>query len=111
VASTRGPGGGYQLAKPAETVSVADIILAVDEPIDATSCGGMENCKDEGKCLTHDLWTALNEHIFEYLRGVTLGQLVAQQRALAPEAGQDVKVLELKDKRGAPRPRQPVVSA
>jgi Rrf2 family iron-sulfur cluster assembly transcriptional regulator len=111
VASTRGPGGGYQLAQPAESVSVADIILAVDEPIDATSCGGMENCKDEGKCLTHDLWTALNERIFDYLRGVSLGQLVVKQRALAAENGQDVKVVELTDQRGPRRPAEPAVSA
>jgi Rrf2 family iron-sulfur cluster assembly transcriptional regulator len=112
VNSTRGPGGGYQLAKPMDTVSVADIIVAVDEPIDATSCGGMENCKDDGKCLTHDLWTSLNERIFEYLRGVTLGELVTQQRAQAAEAGQDVKVVELKDQRSARRPKtEPAVSA
>jgi Rrf2 family iron-sulfur cluster assembly transcriptional regulator len=110
VVSTRGPGGGYRLAKPADTVSVAEIIVAVDEPIDATSCGGMENCKDEGKCLTHDLWTALNEHIFDYLRGVTLGQLVARQRAA--QSGPDAQVVELQDKRGARRTRQePAVSA
>jgi Rrf2 family iron-sulfur cluster assembly transcriptional regulator len=111
VVSTRGPGGGYRLAKAADTVSVAEIIVAVDEPIDATSCGGMENCKDEGKCLTHDLWTALNEHIFDYLRGVTLGQLVARQRAA--QSGQEAQqVVELRDKRGTRRSRQePAVSA
>ena len=98
VASTRGPGGGYQLAKPAQEVSVADIILAVDEPIDATKCGGQENCQDDHKCITHDLWEGLNEHIFAYLRSVTLAQLVAKQHA----AEQELKVVELKD----PRARQ-----
>jgi Rrf2 family iron-sulfur cluster assembly transcriptional regulator len=98
VSSTRGPGGGYQLAKPAQEVSVADIILAVDEPIDATKCGGQENCQDDHKCITHDLWEGLNEHIFAYLRSVTLAQLVAKQHA----AEQDLKVVELKD----PRARQ-----
>jgi Rrf2 family iron-sulfur cluster assembly transcriptional regulator len=108
VSSVRGPGGGYHLAKPTQTVSVADIILAVDEPIDATQCGGKENCRDEHKCITHDLWVSLNEHIFEYLRGVTLAQLVAQQQA----RGNDVKVMELKDQRGPRRePATPVVSA
>ena len=102
VSSVRGPGGGYNLAKPLDTVSVADIIRAVDEPIDATQCGGKENCRDEGKCITHDLWISLNEHIFDYLRSVTLDQLVAQQRA--KEA--DVKVVELKDQR--PQRREPV---
>ena len=77
VVSTRGPGGGYTLARPVAEVSVADVILAVDEPIDATQCGGEENCHDGlSKCLTHDLWTGLNEHIFSYLRGVSLEQLV-----------------------------------
>ncbi len=68
VDSVRGPGGGYRLAKDMGEVSVADIILAVDEPIDATQCGGKENCRDEHKCITHDLWAKLNEHIFDYLR-------------------------------------------
>jgi Rrf2 family iron-sulfur cluster assembly transcriptional regulator len=102
VSSVRGPGGGYNLAKPLDTVSVADIILAVDEPIDATQCGGKENCRDEGKCITHDLWISLNEHIFDYLRSVTLDQLVAQQKA----KDTDVKVVELKDQR--PQRREPV---
>jgi Rrf2 family iron-sulfur cluster assembly transcriptional regulator len=45
VESVRGPGGGYSLARLAEKVTVADIIIAVDEPIDATQCGGKENCQ------------------------------------------------------------------
>jgi Rrf2 family iron-sulfur cluster assembly transcriptional regulator len=80
VESVRGPGGGYYLAKKPDEVSVADIIRAVDEPIDATQCGGKENCHDEHRCLTHDLWTGLNAHIFEYLDNVTLAMLVAKQR-------------------------------
>jgi Rrf2 family iron-sulfur cluster assembly transcriptional regulator len=62
-------------------VSVADIIVAVDEPIDATQCGGKENCHDDRKCITHDLWANLNQHIFDYLGAVTLKQLVDEQRA------------------------------
>ena len=58
VDSVRGPGGGYRLAKDMAAISVAEIILAVDEPIDATQCAGKENCRDEQKCLTHDLWPA-----------------------------------------------------
>jgi len=76
VSSVRGPGGGYRLAKPTQDVAVADIILAVDEPIDATQCAGKENCQDDHKCLTHDLWANLNTHIFNYLRSVTLAELV-----------------------------------
>lgn len=85
VDSVRGPGGGYCLARDMSLLTVAEIILAVDEPIDATQCAGKENCKDEEKCLTHDLWANLNERIFDYLGSVTLRQLVENQRA--KEAG------------------------
>ncbi len=80
VDSVRGPGGGYTLARAPDTVSVADIILAVDEPIDATQCGGRENCHDDRRCMTHDLWAGLNDHIFSYLHGVSLEALVTQQK-------------------------------
>jgi Rrf2 family iron-sulfur cluster assembly transcriptional regulator len=78
VESVRGPGGGYYLARPLEQVTVADIIRAVDEPIDATQCGGNENCHHEHRCLTHDLWTGLNAHIYSYLDNVSLASLVAK---------------------------------
>jgi Rrf2 family iron-sulfur cluster assembly transcriptional regulator len=83
VDSVRGPGGGYRLAKDMAEISVAEVILAVDEPIDATQCAGKENCRDEQKCLTHDLWATLNERIFDYLESVTLRQLVDSHRAQA----------------------------
>ncbi|HSN39099.1 MAG TPA: Fe-S cluster assembly transcriptional regulator IscR [Burkholderiales bacterium] len=85
VESVRGPGGGYCLARNMAEVSVADIIVAVDEPIDATQCGGKENCRDDQKCITHDLWATLNERIFDYLGSVNLRQLVDNQKA--KEAG------------------------
>ncbi len=80
VDSVRGPGGGYYLAKALDKVSVAEIILAVDEPIDTTQCGGKENCHNDGKCMTHDLWAKLNDQIFDYLGAVTLKQLVDDQQ-------------------------------
>ena len=100
VESVRGPGGGYNLAKPQDQLSVADIILAVDEPIDATQCGGKENCHDDRRCMTHDLWAALNDHIFSFLSGVTLAQLVKQQK---PN-----EVTVMKDHRPPPTPKVPV---
>ena len=83
VESTRGPGGGYSLGRAADKITVADIILAVDEPIDATGCAGKENCMgdDSGKCMTHDLWTALNNKMIDFLNGVTLKKLVDEQLA------------------------------
>lgn len=87
VDSVRGPGGGYRLAKRPDEISVADIILAVDEPIDNTQCGGKENCLGDSKCMTHDLWIKLNEIIFDYLSHVTLKRLVDEhnQRELQRE--------------------------
>ena len=95
VDSVRGPGGGYTLAKPVAQVSVAEIIRAVDEPLDATQCGGLENCQDEQRCMTHELWATLNDKMYEYLNSVKLSDLVLQQRErMAREA-----VSVLQDKR------------
>jgi Rrf2 family iron-sulfur cluster assembly transcriptional regulator len=79
VTSVRGPGGGYKLAKDYAEISVAEIINAVDEQIDATQCGGQENCRDEGRCMTHDLWATLNSKILDYLAGISLADMVASQ--------------------------------
>ncbi len=103
VDSVRGPGGGYCLAKGMDQVSVADIILAVDEPIDATQCGGKENCRDEQKCLTHDLWAALNDRIFDYLHSVTLSQLVA--------SGKSDNIKVIRDQRASRKKSESAVSA
>ena len=81
VESVRGPGGGYFLARPSSQISIADVIVAVDEPLDATKCGGMANCHDERQCVTHDLWTGLNESIYAYLNAVSLKQVVDSQNA------------------------------
>jgi Rrf2 family iron-sulfur cluster assembly transcriptional regulator len=89
VESVRGPGGGYYLAKTLGNISVADIIRAVDEPIDATQCGGKENCHDDHRCLTHDLWMGLNAHIYDYLDNVTLATLVARQDECKEKVMQD----------------------
>ena len=106
VESVRGPGGGYCLAKDMGKVTVTDIILAVDEPIDATQCGGKENCHDDQKCLTHDLWAALNERIFDYLGAVSLRQLVDSQRA--KEAARQSGVVQVRDMRDTAKRTTPV---
>ena len=80
VESVRGPGGGYHLARAPSEVSVADIVRAVEEPIDSTQCGGRENCHDNQRCMTHDLWEELNHTVYGFLAGVTLSQLVERQR-------------------------------
>ncbi len=109
VESVRGPGGGYCLARDMDKVTVTDIILAVDEPIDATQCGGKENCHDDGKCLTHDLWAALNERIFDYLGAVSLRQLADSQRA--KETARQSGVAQVRDMRDTAGKRSTPVSA
>jgi Rrf2 family iron-sulfur cluster assembly transcriptional regulator len=80
VESTRGPGGGYTLSRKATDITVAEIITSVDEPIDATHCGGKENCQGDGnRCMTHDLWASLNVRMVEFLESVTLQKLVDDQ--------------------------------
>ena len=83
VESTRGPGGGYALGRTAADITVADIIIAVDEPIDATGCAGKENCMgdDAGRSMTHDLWASLNTKMIDSLNSINLKGLVDEQLA------------------------------
>ena len=94
VGSVRGPGGGYCLTKPMSEVSVVDIILAVDEPIDATQCGGKENCLNDQRCMTHDLWANLNARMVDYLDSVSLQDLVEQQKARADKGSGNAVLLD-----------------
>lgn len=80
VSSTRGPGGGYSLSRTADSIAIAEVVTAVDEVVDATRCGGMANCQDGKRCLTHDLWTDLSDQIYSFLSEITLGHLVQKGR-------------------------------
>ena len=91
VESVRGPGGGYCMARPMQQITVADIVRAVDESFDATQCGGRENCKDENRCMTHELWFTLNTKMYEYLTSVTLFELVERQ---LKKSGGDIATLK-----------------
>lgn len=92
VVSTRGPGGGYSLSREAGKIAVGDIISAVDESVDATSCGGKANCQNHGRCLTHDLWTNLTHQIADFLAGVSLQDLIEGHRETQTEP--DLSVVE-----------------
>lgn len=82
VESTRGPGGGYTLARSPAEITVAEIITSVDETLDATQCSGKENCLGEGaRCMTHELWTSLNTKMVEFLDSISLQKLVDDQLA------------------------------
>lgn len=90
VQGVRGPGGGYRLARPASRVTVADIINAVDEKVDATRCSGQENCDDGQRCLTHELWSDLSQQIFTFLKGITLSQFVERPSVYEVTKRQDM---------------------
>lgn len=100
VESVRGPGGGYRLAKSADEISTAHVIYAVDEAIDATSCGGQQNCMGDARCLTHDLWMGLSRNIAEYLNGIALGEIIRTNNVKQVANRQDaimIKILHNKD--------------
>ncbi|MGH8593984.1 MAG: Fe-S cluster assembly transcription factor [Gammaproteobacteria bacterium] len=94
VQSLRGPGGGYRLGRAAGQISVADVISAVDEPVDATRCGGLKNCQAQERCLTHDLWEDLSAQIYEFLRGISLEGLVQHRSVQMVCRRQDMKVVQ-----------------
>lgn len=77
VTSLRGPGGGYRLARDAENTNIADIVMAVDEPLRATRCGKSKGCMLKGeRCMTHDLWDEMGRQLETYLASVSLDDLV-----------------------------------
>jgi len=97
VDSVRGPGGGYNLASDPSQISVADIVLAINENIDARRCAGKANCDGDERCLTHELWESLSIRISDFLSGISLADLVSnsdvqavairqQERMRAPAA-------------------------
>lgn len=89
VDSARGPGGGYRLSREASQICVADVITAVDEKVDAMRCGGKGDCQDGGSCLTHELWCELSSQIYNFLKGITLADLVNRKEVQNVAARQD----------------------
>lgn len=91
VKSVRGPGGGYQLSRPGSEIFVAQIVDAVNEDVDATSCGGLGDCQEGETCLTHYLWCDLSEQIHRFLGGISLASLVERSDVQAVSARQSRK--------------------
>ncbi|MBI2993938.1 MAG: Fe-S cluster assembly transcriptional regulator IscR [Gammaproteobacteria bacterium] len=89
VASARGPGGGYLLGRDASEISIADVIGAVDESVDATRCRGLKNCQGDERCLTHDLWEDLSLHITSFLSGISLADMIQQRMVRQVSQRQD----------------------
>jgi Rrf2 family iron-sulfur cluster assembly transcriptional regulator len=88
VRSVRGPGGGYRLARSAAETPIADVVLAVDEPIRATRCTGSSSpkgCMPGGeRCLTHDLWEDLGREIHRYLAQVSIEDVLERRTRRSP---------------------------
>ncbi len=102
VQSVRGPGGGYRLACPAADISVAQVVDAVSESMDATRCQGEGDCQGGEICLTHHLWEDLSGQIHQFLNDISLADLVARgdiqsvrQRQDAFQASQDPRTIEM----------------
>jgi Rrf2 family iron-sulfur cluster assembly transcriptional regulator len=103
VASTRGPGGGYKLNRLPGEIAIADVVTAVDEQVDATRCGGLQNCNNERRCLTHDLWEELSQQIRNFLGEVSLADVISkyhirknsEQQASTTTAHSGVEIFEV----------------
>lgn len=92
VQSVRGPGGGYRLLGDTADISVAQVVDAVSESLDATRCEGKGNCHEGEVCLTHHLWESLSEQIHQFLSGISLADLVARGDIQAVRERQDQRL-------------------
>lgn len=92
VTSVRGPGGGYQLGQEAAEISIAGVVDAVNESLDATRCEGKGNCHQGEVCLTHYLWEDLSQQIHGFLSAISLGDLVARREIQSVRKRQDDSV-------------------
>ena len=89
VKSTRGPGGGYRLNHDASDISVSDVILAVDESCQVAGCDDSESCSGDYQCLTHDLWNELSNEIRSFLDGISLAEMMANEKVQQVSLRQD----------------------
>jgi Rrf2 family iron-sulfur cluster assembly transcriptional regulator len=92
VRSTRGPGGGYSLNRPANEIAVAEVISAVDEIVDTTRCSGANNCHDGQQCLAHELWDDLSQQIYSFLDEISLQDLMEEGSIRDVATRQDEKM-------------------
>ena len=91
VKSVRGPGGGYHLGRQAGSISVAEVIAAVNEDTDTTRCGGAGDCHEGETCLTHHLWQDLSDQVRDFLQSISLGDLVERQDIRRVSLNQDLR--------------------
>ncbi|MGU9977360.1 MAG: Rrf2 family transcriptional regulator [Candidatus Oxydemutatoraceae bacterium WSBS_2016_MAG_OTU14] len=95
VSSKRGPGGGYCLAKAAEQISISDVIVAVEENIQAMRCKGHSNCQKNEQCLSHHLWEKIGSQIENFLSDITIAEVISESSTRAVAQRQDGQVANL----------------
>ncbi len=96
VKSMRGPGGGYRLSRAPAEIAMSEIIMAVDENVDLSKCGGLSNCTKNGHCLTHDLWMDLSHRIQSFLDDISLEEMMNRADVIEVAARQrQEKVIEM----------------
>ncbi len=96
VVSTRGPGGGYSLARDVKDIVIADIINAVDEIVDSTGCGSAKDCHSHLPCLSHNLWAMLSDQIRDFLSEITLAETMSRKSVRDVATRQDMRMQEYK---------------
>lgn len=90
VASVRGAGGGYVLAKPVETISVGDVLRALEgslEPVKCAAYYSKEGCTAAEKCVTKYVWQKINESIHDAVDHMMLDELVRESVSMNPAGG------------------------
>lgn len=93
VTSVRGAGGGYKLAKPAEEISVGDILRALEGSLDPVECPGLKEesaCDSSDFCVTKYVWQKINDSINQTVDGISLSRLVEESRNVGNKAGSAV---------------------
>ena len=91
VRSTRGPGGGYSLNRGVSEITVSDVILAVDETQMAPCDDSETGCSGDYQCLTHDLWQELSTEIRSFLDGISLQEVMANEKVQEVSLRQDTE--------------------
>ena len=102
VTGVRGPGGGYKLSRSPELINIAEIISAVDEPLDSTKCGGKGNCHNNQPCLSHDLWMGLSHQIRNYLESISLADVLTKSSVAELAEKQNQSITQVVDFRLQP---------
>ena len=80
VQASRGPKGGYRLAKPSTEINISEVVVSAEDTLDATQCGGSADCHSGNRCLTHDLWSELNSQVDNFLINTSLEDVIADKR-------------------------------